>query len=318
MKEEKKVIFIGGTSYSGSTFFDMMIGNDKSGFSCGEVNALFYPFRQHHLNPTCGCASEDCSIWNEVLKSGRKQLYTSLFNLMPHVKFIVDSSKDPFWIESQAKNLKNLNIGVKSLLIWKNPHELAYSFNKRGRSKWDKIWLNYHRVYSTLVPNWRSVSYSELTTKPETLENVCQYLEIPYFEKKNEYWKKKHHLLFGNTSATVHLYSEKEPKYSNKSNKSDKSNGDSKKNTYRSIYYERVENKLLIEEVDKVIQKEPGFRDLLRLLEDRSINAKNGNDYENTNIKLSSSELLLRRLFSIIKKSKMEKIGMLKRKLLFG
>ena len=44
----KQVIFVGSTSYSGSTFFDMTLGNDPTGFSCGEVYAFFHPFRPHH------------------------------------------------------------------------------------------------------------------------------------------------------------------------------------------------------------------------------------------------------------------------------
>ena len=58
----KKVIFIGGTSYSGSTFFDMILANDPKGFSCGEVNALFNPYRPHHTDPLCGCGDINCDF----------------------------------------------------------------------------------------------------------------------------------------------------------------------------------------------------------------------------------------------------------------
>ena len=47
---KKKVIFIGGSSYSGSTFLDMMLSSGDNGFTAGEVSALFllilpYQFR---------------------------------------------------------------------------------------------------------------------------------------------------------------------------------------------------------------------------------------------------------------------------------
>ena len=46
---ERMVIFVGGTSFSGSTLVDMMLANDPAGLSCGEVYAIFYPYRRHHL-----------------------------------------------------------------------------------------------------------------------------------------------------------------------------------------------------------------------------------------------------------------------------
>lgn len=53
----KTAIFIGGSSYSGSTLLDMMLASGEDGFSAGEVSALFYPYRPHHINPECvnGC-----------------------------------------------------------------------------------------------------------------------------------------------------------------------------------------------------------------------------------------------------------------------
>lgn len=60
--KSKKVIFIGGTSYSDSTFLDMILANDPSGFSCGEVLALFHPTRSYHIDPLCGCGDRDCDF----------------------------------------------------------------------------------------------------------------------------------------------------------------------------------------------------------------------------------------------------------------
>ena len=52
---EKKVVFIGGSSYSGSTFLDMILStNGDNGFFADEVSA-FYLYRSHHINPECRC-----------------------------------------------------------------------------------------------------------------------------------------------------------------------------------------------------------------------------------------------------------------------
>ncbi|MHC4179030.1 MAG: hypothetical protein ACYSWU_16065, partial [Planctomycetota bacterium] len=117
----KTVIFVGGTSYSGSTFFDMTLANDPEGFSCGEVSALFFPYRPHHIEPDCGCSDSDCSIWRRLLGNGYADFFPAIFERLPEVDFIVDSSKDVFWIAKQLKALRKHGIRAKHVLIWKDP-----------------------------------------------------------------------------------------------------------------------------------------------------------------------------------------------------
>jgi hypothetical protein len=206
----KKVIFIGGTSYSGSTMLDMILANDEKGFSCGEVHALFRPYRSKHINPVCGCGSSECEIWKEAYLKGEKNFYETIFSLKPDVDFIVDSSKNPVWIQQQTKRLVKKNIAVKNVLIWKTPLELSYSYKKRGRLFDLKDgWVSYHRRYMSMIANWKAVKYIDVVNNPNILKSVCEYLGVDYFKNKQEYWNKTHHTLFGNTSAKYHL-SEKE------------------------------------------------------------------------------------------------------------
>ena len=204
----KKVIFIGGTSFSGSTFLDMTLANDPRGFSCGEVVAMFHPYRPHHISPQCGCGDRNCNLWQLVLKSGKRNLYKKLFELFPQIDFVVDSSKDPFWIEWQTKNLKNQNISIKNILIWKTPLEYAHSLNKRNRlENLESSWITYHRLYFTLIDNWNAIRYFDFTKDSSCLKSICDFCQIPYFPGKEKYWEKTLHTLFGNTSAKIHLYS---------------------------------------------------------------------------------------------------------------
>lgn len=104
----KRVIFIGGSSYSGSTLLDMMLDSGKKGFSAGEVSALFYPYRSHHVNPLSGCSKQECTIWKEIKPFGPKNLYRAIFNRFSNVSHIVDSSKDYVRISAQAKQLDQI------------------------------------------------------------------------------------------------------------------------------------------------------------------------------------------------------------------
>jgi len=183
----------------------MILANDPRGFSCGEIHALFQPFRTHHLKPLCGCGNPDCKLWTKVKNNGENRLYESIFELFPEIDFIVDSSKDPFWINRQAQRLRKSGITVKHILIWKTPAEMAASCKKRGHEEnWARKWINYHRLYFSLVKDIVACPYKLLATEPIALQAVCQYLGIEYFEEKKNYWEKRHHTMFGNTSAKIH------------------------------------------------------------------------------------------------------------------
>lgn len=201
----KKVIFVGGTAYSGSTFFDMMLANDPHGFSCGEVHAFFRPFRPHHRHPPCGCEDPGCTLWDDIRKNGEARLYQSIFERQPETRFIVDSSKSLPWITRQTGRLERSGIDVRHILIWKSPAQIAHSFSKRGKGRqWIRSWVNYHRLYFRLVANFRAVPYDALVSDDSVLEQACMFLGIDCFPGKIDYWNKRHHTLFGNTSARIH------------------------------------------------------------------------------------------------------------------
>ncbi len=259
-----KVIFVGGTAYSGSTLLDMTLANDPKAFSCGEVHALFRPFRPHHIRPLCGCENKDCEIWPTALAAGEEHLYETLFSLHPDLEFIVDSSKDPFWIARQSERLEQQGIETRQILIWKTPLELASSFKKRNQAQaWERNWVNYHRLYQTMVDDWRSIPYSEYTRDSALLERICSELDIAYFPDKRAYWQKTHHLLFGNRSARIHLGSDAEKM---------KTEPDSPAVlladtiTHQSIYYQPVEDLELEREVERTIQESSRITSLLVLL----------------------------------------------------
>ena len=176
-KRDEEGHFRRRTSYSGSTFLDMILANDPRGFSCGEVHALFRPFRPHHLNPSCGCGRAGCPIWRTVKKLGVRHLYRSIFGLLPEIDFIVDSSKDPLWIDRQARYLRADGFTCKNILIWKSPAEMEASCRKRGHGNhWARKWTAYHRLYFSVVPHYAACSYGPLITDPTLLSAVCEYL----------------------------------------------------------------------------------------------------------------------------------------------
>ena len=290
----KKVIFIGGTAYSGSTFTDMIIANDPGGFSCGEVKGLFYPFKNHHFKAKCGCGDAECDIWQKVLHEGVENLFASLFSMFPDIRYIVDSSKDPLWIKTQSEYLKRQGIQAKHVLIWKFPLEYASSFKKRGLHGWERSWINYHRTYFAVINDTVAVKYNAFAKDKdgETLKKLCEYLEIPYHDGKAEYWHKKHHTLFGNSSAKFHLYGKESQHYQRllAQLKREQKEG----STHQSIYYKEVIDQALVAETQHAMANHPAMGRIVDWLENGSENGIKTIHRGNPRISFGNGIMLLR------------------------
>ena len=300
---DKKVIFIGGTPYSGSTFFNMIVGNDPNGFSCGEIMNIFYPSKNYHFNPRCGCGEADCDVWHKILRGNNKNIYSTIFEMFPHINFIVDSTKNPFWIEMQSKQLKKNDIQVKNILIWKTPLEFAGSFKKRGRQGWKRSWINYHKKYFSIIDDAIAIKYSSFVNDQnhDILKRLCEFLNIRYYDIKHEYWHKKHHILFGNRSALVHLYNKGSHNYQRISESLQREQKEAPK--HQSLSYKEVADANLIEETKRALAEDTNIKLLLEWLENDSENGITLIRKKNVQISYSREMILLKRLKYLLWKS---------------
>jgi hypothetical protein len=266
----KKVIFVAGTSYSGSTLLDLILSNDIRGFSCGEVYALFIPYRVHHLNPECICGDPDCEIWKKLKIVGKRRLYERLFQYFKEIDFLVDSSKNYIWIKDQIELLKLKNHNFKNVLIWKNPMEFALSCLKRNKmNSWREEWLRYHKKYFAIVKEFYAVRYSDLVRDTnKTLQQLCHKLEIEHFDGKEHYWNKKHHTLFGSKTATSHL-TDFNTKNKKKIKNQEKRNIDNKIR-HRTLFYKEPKGNLLLDQITEEIKKDKEIKKIMKILENKS------------------------------------------------
>jgi hypothetical protein len=263
----KKVIFVGGTSFSGSTLLHLMLANDPKGFALGEIRWLFRPQRADQIVRDCGCGDPSCTVWQQIRRNGESHVYETVFDLFPEVEFIVDSSKQPFWIRSQSDRLARRGIEAKQVLIWKTPLEFAASNKKRNRLEgWDHEWISYHRLYFSLIQGWKAVPYAQLTKDENTLRKVCEFVGIPWSSEKPEYWHRQYHAFGGNRSATFHLYDTETAKVHLKDHY-DKN----KMRLYRRIYENRIEDQSLEQIVEQHMANQPLFQPILQVLERNSV-----------------------------------------------
>jgi hypothetical protein len=270
----KRVIFVGGTEFSGSTFFHMILANDPAGFAIGEAHNFLRPSKPWHYDMRCGCGEHPCELWAEIRREGERRLYDVVFEHFPDVDFIVDSSKNPFWIRTQMANLASRGQGSDNVLIWKTPYEFAHSYKKRGNLRqWERSWVVYHRMYATFFPDWRAVRYRALTSEKKALLDICDTLGLPYFPGKERYWEKGHHVIGGNPSARVHLYSEQSAAYRENVRRSTSKITAAEEGTHQSIYYENPAGDDVRQLVDRQVQANPTIPAIGAMLAERDVSA---------------------------------------------
>jgi hypothetical protein len=293
---KKTVIFVGGSSYSGTTMLDLTLGNDPNGFSCGEVQNYALPSKAHHLNLNCSCGDRRCALWTAALRRAPDRIYETIFQLRPEVKFIVDSSKNPFWIRSQQNSLEQQGITVRNLLIWKSPLQIAQSYKKRNNlDAWEQTWINYHRLYSSVIADWFAVSYESYISEHALLESVCDKLEIPYFDEKPMYWNKAHHVLGGNHSARIHLHDPNTQEFERSRKVLSRDTGDDGRHGHRDVSSHSADDRELRDQVARRLKESPYLAAIVKMLTARDVAAYRPDAEIETTVRLPGSDLIKRR-----------------------
>lgn len=302
----KKVIFVGGTEYSGSTFFHMILANDPHGLAIGEVHNFFRPSRPYHFQMHCSCGEQPGKLWLDVKNEGETRLYAALFDAFPEVDYIVDSSKNPLWIHDQMQHLERQGIATQNILIWKTPYELAHSFQKRGDvNKWQRSWEVYHRIYFTLIEQWRAISYGGFTNERSLLTSACAYLQLADFPGKERYWEREQHVLGGNPSARVHLYAEDNPNFKENIERSSSRIDVAEAGTHRRIRYSAVVEPSLQALVNEQIENNSMITPILNMLQSRDVgNRPSDIEKDFSHLQMSSSAVQLRRVKQIARRQK--------------
>ena len=206
----KKLINIYGTARCGSTMIDLILGNDPKGFSLGEVDNWFWPWRTHHFDIKCGCGVYPCPVWEKIKNINEKEFHKKIFKILD-IDFLVDSSKNlPWIIDNNIRGYKDNEYTALNILIYKNPVSLYYSHWKRGDKKIDTMFNAYndYAVFFESNLHYVTINYDTLISDgtEKILEQLCHIIEIPFFKDKQKFWNKKHHHLFGSFGTRKQLF----------------------------------------------------------------------------------------------------------------
>lgn len=240
----KTVVFVMGTGHCGSTLLDLILGSHSRAFSLGEFrrlkNCLNHPHGEGYR--ICGVCEGKCSFWNgraseKMLKVlyGRDSVIGSvpgrlLRQLVLPYRFIfrwsgadvlIDSSKNPGWIESQmTPSYTWFGIQPKLIYLVRDGRAVVNSYYRkypeRGIdaivTKWREKTVNMNKYFDSFPGNGKiKIRYEELASSPRDLiPKVCEFLGLDYEDRMLRYWEHDHHHIFGNggTRSLIYRYRE--------------------------------------------------------------------------------------------------------------
>lgn len=203
-----KLINICSTGRSGSTMVDLILGNDESALSLGEVYAWFRPWRTNHFELVCACGQNPCPVWDRVKDIPESRFHEQLFHLLA-VESVVDSSKKLTWvIDNNIWAYKRQTYKVYNILLYKDPVSLVYSHWKRGNRNVERVlgfYDYYARFFKSGLP-FVAVNYNALVQEPyAVIERLCHIVGVRFFEERLFFWKERNHHLFGSGGVKKQL-----------------------------------------------------------------------------------------------------------------
>ena len=245
---KKKVLFILGTAHCGSTLLSLILDSSPQCLTVGELSNLprlynnarlisqsqgdnnFWncQFNEEELHKlTLGLSNKRILSYiplklekfvREMIKDEIFRPYSLIASKTP-ADIIVDSTKTIYWISSMLR-LQELKkeFDVYLLHLVRDGRAVINSYlRKRKRMTVEQVsnlWLervtNNEKFFRDFSQGKKmKLAYEELATKPEeTMQQVCNFLDIRFVPGMLNYWEYNHHIISGNkgTKSLVQKY----------------------------------------------------------------------------------------------------------------
>lgn len=216
MKNKKRVVFVAGGNHTGSTLVGCVLGaNEKSAFEhfhVGEAHAFFKHDNARFGDPRRAAQMGDGAVWHKISHTvGYKKAYSEIFSKIPSMRTLIDSSKTASNLKSQLLELPKNRYEFQCVLTFKSFDKMWLSGKVRNKPRNAiRDWiLDYEKILRLLrdhnVP-FTVVKVTDFIGAPsEQTKLLCKFCSIPYFPKKEEYWKWPFAHLYGAGTQRKHF-----------------------------------------------------------------------------------------------------------------
>lgn len=194
------VVNVISTSYSGSTWVNLLLGSHSRMFSVGEADALI----RDECVP-CTLHGPDCPVWSGFDPEPHSELYLKMGRLAGGRMLVVNNAR--YTLPMQTHDL----IHPRFLFLVRDGRAVVHS--DLGKHAGTTTWRASRSWARGVARKWRMVQQFDPSDtlmvhyemlRDDTrgqLETVCDWLHVPFEPAMLEYWKHPHHFIGGNVGA---------------------------------------------------------------------------------------------------------------------
>jgi len=194
------VVNVTSTSYSGSTWLNLLLGSHSRMFSVGIADRL-----RRMGRPVCSFHGPECPLWSGFLVGEKENLYERIARLAEGKILLVNNARytlaeqdhpaiHPRFIFLIRDGRAVAHSDMRKhphLRMWKAARSWARGINKKARM-----------LSSRPEQDVLHVHYEKLRDRTqEELERICQFLGLAFEPTMLEYWAQAHHFLGGNAGS---------------------------------------------------------------------------------------------------------------------
>jgi len=198
----QKIVYILGSTRTGSTMLDMILGSHPECASLGEICLA------HKRN--CGFCGMNCKWWIKYWKIYAKRVgcYLRVSNIFRYEEtfeafnadILIDSSKKWKWLKERMKYEK---YDYKIIHLIRNGKDRLKTKKRlcgKIEPKIVQAWVNTHRECEKIRKKHGGilVKYEEIK---QEIPRICDFIGIDYQPQMLEFWKHEHHGLPGSKTA---------------------------------------------------------------------------------------------------------------------
>jgi hypothetical protein len=198
------VINVVSTSYSGSTWLNLLLGSHAQAFSVGEIKSVATLGRA-----VCTLHGEQCPVWSQFQYPGGPNPFVQLQQLTGKRIQVVNNSRK--FLHHQ----RELGIRARYIHLIRDGRAVTASFLRKfpGTKMWRtaRLWAHDVRRNERLMRSLPAadrclVIYEQIKADPEgELRRVCAFLDLEYEPTMLEFWTREHHFLGGNRGTLLSM-----------------------------------------------------------------------------------------------------------------
>jgi hypothetical protein len=200
------VVNVIATSYSGSTWANLILGSHSQAFSVGEMDRL-----RKWNRVFCRMHGEDCPVWNNFQLHGGDNPFLQLHRLTGKRVFVVNNPKLYLPDEDHPQ------IDVRNVLLIRDGRAILASalrkYNHIGITVWKATrgWKKALKKKQRLIRRYPPgtslcVHYERLQDHTEDVtREICEFLGLPFESAMCRFWDHTHCFISGNIGPLLHV-----------------------------------------------------------------------------------------------------------------